>query len=205
LSSDSKGKVVADLDCWYDNGFAASQWKLDKNSKWVTGCTLHLTDDRFELHCARNVFHCPWPGIGVSCTASDQGNAIVKVTANGAAGGTAALVLPTYSRNAFWSELWRVVARMRPRLEAVQPEMLPTGVASTEVMLDYLGGYSLRPKKSVAGMWVSLGRFSRYSRWSRSFACHALTPSSSVGCAAPSRAPASPAKMWIALARVENT
>jgi hypothetical protein len=56
-----------------------------------------------------------------------------------------------------WAELWRVVPSLRPRLERAKPEVLGV-VARAEVLLDYLGGYPLYPKKD-SGVQVVADQF----------------------------------------------
>jgi hypothetical protein len=150
--------VISDFDCWYYNGFAAAQWKADKKDQVVKDCTLRLTEDKLVVVKGKVNVSCPWGGVGVRAAPSDHGNAVLTVTMKGDHGGTSKIVLPSYSPNAFWAELWRVVPAMRSRLTAVKPEIL-AGSASALVLLDYLGGYPLRPKKSFTNVRVELHQF----------------------------------------------
>jgi hypothetical protein len=149
---------TSDFECWYDNGFAAAQWKLDKQLKLVKDCTLGLTLEKLELRNGKRLVSCPWAGVNVSSGQSDRGNAVLTVALSGEKGGTAKLALPGYSPNAFWAELWRVVPPIRPRIEQLKPDILP-GAGTGQMQLDYLGGYSLHPKKSFGGVFVEMHQF----------------------------------------------
>lgn len=146
---------MSEFECWYGNGFGAAQWKADKKDKLVKSCTLRLTEDKLFLLNGKANVSCPWAGIDVRAGASPNGNAVLTLTMRGEAGGTAKIVLPGFSPNAFWAEIWRVAPALRPHLNHAKPDIL--GVSATaEVLLEYLGGYPLRPKKSATGLWVEM-------------------------------------------------
>jgi hypothetical protein len=149
--------VTSDFECWYDNGFAVAQWKADKKDQLVKDCSLQLTEEKLALINGKANVACPWAGVDIHAAPSNRGNVVLTVTLKGDKGGTAKIVLPNDSPNAWWAELWRVVPSMRPRLERAKPEVLGV-VARAEVLLDYLGGYPLYPKKD-SGVQVVVDQF----------------------------------------------
>jgi hypothetical protein len=150
--------VSSEFECWYDNGFAAAQWKADKKDNLVKDCTVELTPEKFILTKGKANVSCPWGGVSATYGASKGGNAILTITLRGEKGGAARIVLPHYSPAAFIAETWRVVPSKRPQLEQIKPEILAVSASASE-LLEYLGGYPLRPGKSDTGLWVMVHQF----------------------------------------------
>jgi hypothetical protein len=149
--------LTSEFECWYDNGFGAAQWKADKKDQIVKDCSLQLTEEKLALVNGKANVACPWAGVDIHTAPSNRGNVVLTVTLKGDNGGTAKIVLLNDSPNAWWAELWRVVPSMHPRLERAKPEVL--GVLSrAEVLLAYLGGYPLHPKKD-SGVQVVVDQF----------------------------------------------
>jgi hypothetical protein len=150
--------IESEFACWYDNGFGSGKWKADKKDGLVKDCTLRITEDKFILQNGKATVACPWSGVKISVGPSNRGNAVLTVGLADTAGGTSKIVLPDYTCNAFWAELWRVAAVIRPRLGSTEPIQLKVAGTPPEVLMDYMGGYPLRPDKS-SGIWVRMGAF----------------------------------------------
>jgi hypothetical protein len=150
--------AIAELDAWYDNGFGTADWKPARGGEFVQDCVLRLSDDRLTLQKKKATVSCSWAGVAVKVAPSNNGNAVVTLTLPGEKGGTAQVVLPEETPNAFWAEVWRIVPSIRERWAHVKPDMLGAGVSATALM-NYLGGYGLHPRKSATLLQVELHTF----------------------------------------------
>jgi Short C-terminal domain len=150
---------VPELEAWYSGGFGAAAWPPGSDG-WIKGCELQLDPERLILKKGAASINCPWPAVSVKATPSKQGNAVLEMTLAGEQGGTAKIVLPNRTPAGWWAEVWRAVPAIR-ELNGWK-HLRPATVSANRpisVLMQYLGGYPLYPRKAMTGLVVEFDGF----------------------------------------------
>lgn len=147
---------VPELEAWYGGGFGAATWSAGSDG-FVKGCEVQLDPERLILKKGKQFVSCPWRGVSVKAAPSGRGNAVLEVTLAGDQGGTGKIVLPDRTPAGWWAEVWRAVPAVREQQgwQNLRPPTVPTD-RSISVLLRYLGGYGLYPRKTMTQLAVEL-------------------------------------------------